>query len=169
MSISRFSHALQGLPALDDAVAYETFMECIFNKETMLSHATEFVEGMRKFAEGSPAINPRVLMVAYALSRFPINSFKNPDQPLELSLLSSANHLIGTINEVVAIHDSNGDLAPSAVRFLEDFDKYNTLYTEWRGVMLADLRQMVRAAVANTIQSMQAREEAVVEVVGGEE
>jgi hypothetical protein len=118
------------------------------NKETVIPCATEFIQGMLKYAEEPFELNPRVLLAAYILSRFPISTFRHPERPLDVSVLNSANEVISVINEVIATHESNRDLAPAASRFIEVAGNYNTLYQEWKAVTLSEMRQAFFTASA---------------------
>jgi hypothetical protein len=144
MFVHNFNHTLQWLPTKEDG--HLSFMEQIHDKEAVLTPAAEFLTLMQSYAEPQQKkVGAKILMTAYAFTKFPTELLSNPEQ--QTMLLTKANHLVDAISGVIA--DNKDDVVPKAtvLQFLLALDEYSVVFEEWRRSDQEILRARLIAAV----------------------
>jgi hypothetical protein len=146
MFVHNFHRVLQRLPTKEDG--HLSFMEKISDKEAVLTPAAEFLTLMNSYVESpKPDVSPKILMSAFAFTKFPDELLNNPDHPLRAMLLTKANNLTGAISAVIS--SNNDDIVPkaAALQFLLALDEYSVTFAEWRRVDEQILRARLIAAI----------------------
>ena len=166
MFIYNFNQMLRQLPT--EADGYDAFMHHISNKRAVLDPTAEFLSRMITYAlaradaastpppttAAPPSANPKVLLAAFAITRFPIETLARPEEPVPLTLLNKAMNLLLAIGRVISEHnphvdDASDDLLPkaTALRFLSALGEYRAAWTEWFNLECVAMREEIEAAI----------------------
>ena len=154
MFITNFKHALRALPTEKDG--HDAFMHHIQNTEPLIHSTEEFLERVTNYSLAKVHApisksdhNPRILLCAFAMTRFPIESLRTPEQPLQLTLLNKAMNLLLAIDCVVHEYGVEDDTQEdflshnNAIRFLHALGEYRAMWAEWCAVEVATVRAAV--------------------------
>jgi hypothetical protein len=160
MFIRNFNQMLRTLPA--EADGYDAFMLHISNKETVLDPTSDFLTRMTNYAlaradttpQPTPNANPKVLLAAFAITRFPIETLAKPEEPVQLALLNKAMNLVLAIGRIISEHnpstdDASDDLLPrtTALRFLHALGEYRAAWTEWYNLECVAMRDEIQSVI----------------------
>ena len=167
MFIQHFNQLLRQLPT--EADGYDAFMRHISDKHAVLDPTAEFLTRMITYALAGadaaanstttpppppPSANPKVLLAAFAITRFPIETLARPEEPVPLTLLNKAMNLLLAIGRVISEHnphvdDASDDLLPkaTALRFLNALGEYRAAWTEWYNLECMAIREEIEAAI----------------------
>jgi hypothetical protein len=158
MFIHNFNQMLRQLPT--EADGYDAFMHHISDKEAVIDPTSEFLTRMTAYAQAETAphqaqnANPRVLLAAFAITRFPIETLARPEEPVQLTLLNTAMNLMLAIGRIMSEHnphadDTSDDLLPktTALRFLNALGEYRAAWTEWYNLECTAMRDEIDSAI----------------------
>ena len=143
MFITNFKRVLASFPS--EEAGHLALMQFLSNKETVVDPTAEFFTRITNYAlekTQAPMLvtgaNPRMLLAAFAMKRFPVELLHTPEQPLQFTLLTKAENFIETISFILREHDPEEDdtapdLLPSVatVLFLSALVEYHATYVEW--------------------------------------
>jgi hypothetical protein len=160
MFIRNFNQMLRTLPA--EADGYDAFMLHISNKETVLDPTSDFLTRMTNYAlaradttpQPTPNANPKVLLAAFSITRFPIETLAKPEEPVQLALLNKAMNLVLAIGRIISEHnpgadDASDNLMPTATAllYLRALGEYRAAWTEWYNLECAAMRDEIQSAI----------------------
>jgi hypothetical protein len=143
MFITNFKRMLLALPDSDEGHA--VFMAHIANKEAVIKPAAEFFDRITTYAliktQASVPLrrpNPRMLITALAIQRFPIEMLHTTEEPLQFSLINKTENLLETLDRILHEHnpeedDTAPDLIPAdtTALFLTALIEYHAAWVEW--------------------------------------
>jgi hypothetical protein len=143
MFITNFKRVIQSFPP--EEAGHEAFMAHISNKDTVIDPTAEFFTRITHYAlEKTQAPipvtrpNPRMLIAAFAMKRFPVELLQTPEGPLQFTLLNKAENLLETVDSILREHnptedDSAPDLIPvfTTTLFLTALVEYHAAWTDW--------------------------------------
>ena len=143
MFITEFKRVLRSFPP--EEAGHETFMAHISNQMTVIAPTAEFFTRITNYAlekTQSPVPvsrpNPRMLIAAFAMKRYPVELLRTPEQPLQFTLLNKAENLLETVDSILREHDpAEDDTAPDLIPvvtttlFLTALVEYHAAWSEW--------------------------------------
>jgi hypothetical protein len=170
MFITDFKRVLAALPAANHADGLDAFMQHISDNENVVQPTKAFLAHItnralaRLNAAPAPAAdhNPRILLAAFAMTRFPIETLRTPEEPLQLTLLTKAMNLLLAIDRVLHEHGPDegkeeDDAASSSpvllsaevsALFLRALGEYRSVWAEWWASECDALRARALSAAA---------------------
>ena len=185
MFLTNFKHAISTLPSANNTRANEgtaPFMEHLNDEANVIGPAREFLTRVTNYAlrkTNSPIHtadhNARILLSAFAMTRFPVEMLRTPEAPLQLMLLAKATTLLLTIGRVLHEHRADEDDTADdflstelAQLFLRSLGEYRAVWAEWWASETNALRARLLTAAA-IVQSAADQLEEVPAILVGEE
>jgi hypothetical protein len=143
MFITNFKRVIRSFPP--EEAGHEALVAHISNKDTVIDPIAEFFTRITRYAlekTQAPALatgpNPRMLMAALVMKRFPVEMLQTPEEPLQFTLLNKAENLLETIDSILREHnptedDTAPDLIPAVTTtlFLTALVEYHAAWTDW--------------------------------------
>jgi hypothetical protein len=143
MFITDFKHMLRDLPFESDG--YDAFMEHIANEEAVVKPTNAFIKRTTDYSLSKIGVppsstdpNPRVILAAIAITRFPIETLETPEEPHQFTLHNQSTKLLLAIDRVLRDHneaedDTAEDFLPTATasQFLTSLGEYHAAWSEW--------------------------------------
>jgi hypothetical protein len=163
MFITNFKRMLHSLPT--ENAGHAAFMAHIADKEAVVKPTAEFLLKMTNYAlEKIQAPipvkdpNPRLLMAAFAIMRFPVETLRTPEGPIQFSLLNKTTNLLEIIDRILHEHspeedDTMPDLIPADVTalFLTALVEYHAAWTEFSNQETTTVRARTETAVSRLL------------------
>ena len=138
MFVSDFKNMLQTLPARE--LGHSAFIERIQHEDNFYNPATEFFRRVTNYAVNKTQgrfehYDPRLLLTAFAISRFPIETLGAPEEPLRFTLLAKAFEFLEQIDKVLLgcsnAEDDTADDFLDAETAAEYLHSLNELHSTW--------------------------------------
>jgi hypothetical protein len=141
MFVTSFKHALQSLPCRD--ASFDVFMGYLSDTERFGGAAMEFFDRVTTYAvKQTSAVPPvqydwRFMTTAFALTRFPIEILRTPEEPYRFSLLDKAWKYLGMVDIVLYVCDRAEDDAVDDFLDSDTCAEYLQALNEFRGALYA--------------------------------
>ena len=171
MFVTNFKQMLKTLPNnnnTDDAEeAHDIFMAHISDNELVVNPTDEFVTRVAKYSlkmiDAPPpttsTLNPRIVLAALAMTRFPIETLRTLEQPTQLTLLNKAMNLLQSIDCILREHnpaedDTADDFMPptTAANFACALGEYRVAWAIWWQMECEEMKADVAAFEARMVE-----------------
>ena len=143
MFITDFKRVLHAFPS--EGAGHIALIHYLSNEESVIAPTAEFFTRITNYAlekTQAPMLvrraNPRMLLAAFVMKRFPTETLNTPEQPLQFTLLNKAENFLETIDCILHEHDpaeddSAPDLIPAITTslFLTALVEYHAAYVVW--------------------------------------
>ena len=168
MFVVNFTEMLEGMRATADR---DTFMAYV-TQDTVLTPTKEFISRMVAYARNllqSPdttVFSPRKFLMAFAISRFPVEMLNNPENPFEFTLLNKSNDLVLAIDHLLHQHNRTKDDTDEgfftrdiATLFLHRLADFNAAFNEWMAIDQAVLAHHLQNVLEERIAQGEVQED----------
>ena len=187
MFVTNFKQMLKTLPNNnhDSEDAHDAFMAHISDNDTVVAPTNEFMTRVTNYSMKkinapvsstiSTTLNPKIVLAAFAMTRFPIETLRTPEKPIQLTLLNKAMNLLQSIQAILREHspaedDTADDFLPhaTAAHFIGTLGEYRAAWAVWWQSECEEMRAEIAAWEA-TMAAVDALSDNGPELIFGEE
>ena len=148
MFVGVFKEFLGSLPGRD--ARYNALKEHLRGQESFSNPAAEFFIRLTNYAASRAPVpsathyDPRLLLTAICMTRFPVDILGQPEEPIRFTLLNSAWKLLRVVDTILCTHseaedDSQDDFVSPAL-CLDYMLALNEFHAAWCAVWDVDAR-----------------------------